>query len=499
VTENRAIEGMGLRRPAGLQASRRGQVSTGAIAGLLIVAAPSSAFASEAIDGRGLSLAWGLPFIGILASIALGPTMFPNVWHHHYGKISLSFAALTLGALAIGAGGGATLAAALHTMLLDYLPFVILIFALYTIAGGILIRGNIHGSPLANAGILLVGTLLASVVGTTGASMILIRPLIRANDNRRHNAHIVVFFIFLVSNIGGSLTPLGDPPLFVGFLRGVDFFWPTQHIAQETATVVVLVITLFVAIDAWIYRAEGVLRRDPTPDTPFLVIRGGRNFVLLAGVVGAILVSAAWRPGLGVTIHGVSVQLQNLARDGLMIGLALLSLLWTPSQYRKENGFTFEPVKEVAKIFAGIFIAIIPVLAMLSAREEGALAPLMRLVSDAQGGPDNAAYFWLTGALSSFLDNVPTYLVFFELAGGDAHVLMGYQPGQEAMAGTLAAISSGAVFMGAMSYVGNAPNFMVYAVAKEMGVRMPSFLGYMAWSCAILLPIFTVITYLFFT
>jgi Na+/H+ antiporter NhaD/arsenite permease-like protein len=498
VTANRAIEGMELRRLPGLPGTRLCRASILAAAAFLIAITPDTALAAEAIDGRALSLAWVLPFIGILASIALGPTVFPTVWHHHYGKISLFWAALTLGALAIGSGSGPALTAALEAMLHHYLPFVVLIFALYTIAGGILIQGNIHGGPLANAVLLLVGTLLASVVGTTGASMILIRPLIRANDNRRHNAHVVVFFIFLVSNIGGSLTPLGDPPLFVGFLRGVDFFWPTQHIAGETATAVALVIAVFVLVDSWTYRSEGVPKRDPTPDTPFLVIRGGANFVLLAGVVAAILASATWRPGIGVTIQGVRLELQNLARDVLMILLAAVSLLTTPSQYRKENGFTFEPVREVAKIFAGIFMAIVPVMAILSAREEGALAPLLRLVSDTQGAPNNAAYFWLTGALSSFLDNVPTYLVFFELAGGDAHVLMGHAPGQEAMAGTLAAISAGAVFMGAMSYVGNAPNFMVYAVAREMGVRMPSFFGYMAWSGAILLPIFIVITYLFF-
>jgi Na+/H+ antiporter NhaD/arsenite permease-like protein len=475
---------------------RRGAVAAAAVLGTVVAAGPAAA--AEAIDGAALTLPWGLPFVGLLASIALGPLAYPKFWHHHYGKISGAWALLTLGLLVLGFGPEAASTAALHALLIEYLPFVILLFALYTISGGVLIRGNIHGSPLSNAIVLAVGAAMASIVGTTGASMILIRPLIRANDNRRHNAHIVVFFIFLVSNIGGSLTPLGDPPLFVGFLKGVDFFWTLRNILPETLFVAGLTLAVFVTVDAFIYRREGVLPRDPTPDTPLLTVRGGINFVLLGAVIATILATAAWQPGILLDVHGVSVELRSIVRDAVLLVLALLSLALTKPGYRAENGFSWEPIAEVAKIFAGIFIAIIPVLAMLAAREAGPFGGLIRLVTGADGEPNSAAYFWLTGGLSSFLDNVPTYLVFFELAGGNAHRLMGYVEGHEAMAATLAAISSGAVFMGANTYIGNAPNFMVYALAKDMGVRMPSFFGYMLWSGAVLVPIFLLATVLFF-
>ena len=464
--------------------------------GLALVASPC--LAAAAIDGASLSLAWGIPFAGLLLSIALGPLLAHRIWHGHYGKIALAWTALTLAALGFAFGPAATMAAAAHAILLEYVPFIVLLFSLFTIAGGILVRGNIHGSPRNNALLLALGALLASFVGTTGASMILIRPMIRANDDRRHNAHVVIFFIFLVSNIGGALTPLGDPPLFVGFLRGVDFFWTTTHLLPETLFVAGLTLAAFFAIDAWLYHSEGVTRPDPTPPTKTIEIRGSINFILLAAVVGAILTSAAWRPGIGFVLLGVHLELQNLLRDLVLFGLAMLSLWWTPEALRVENGFDWEPIKEVAKIFAAIFLCIVPVLAMLSARDAGALAGLVALVTGPDGFPRNATYFWMTGALSSFLDNVPTYLVFFELAGGNAGELMGHVPGKEYLASTLAAISSGAVFMGANTYIGNAPNFMVYAIARGMGVRMPSFLGYMLWSGTILLPIFVLATLAFF-
>jgi Na+/H+ antiporter NhaD/arsenite permease-like protein len=474
---------------------RRGRAIALAVGGALL-AGPANA--AEGIDGASLGLAFGLPFAGLLLSIALGPLIAHRVWHWHYGKIALGWTVVTLTTLTMGFGPGPTLAAAAHAILLEYLPFIVLLFALFTIAGGILVRGNIKGSPRNNALLLLLGALLASLVGTTGASMILIRPVIRANDDRRHNAHVVVFFIFLVSNIGGSLTPLGDPPLFVGFLRGVDFFWTTTNLFYETLFVAGLTLAAFFAIDTWLYRREGVVRPDPTPSTRVVEVRGSLNFILLAGVVAAILASAAWRPGVHVSLLDVHLELQNVLRDLVLVGLALLSLWWTPKALRAENGFDWGPIKEVAKIFAAIFICIVPVLAMLAAREEGALAGLVASVTGPDGRPNEAAYFWMTGALSSFLDNVPTYLVFFEMAGGNARELMGYVAGKEYLASTLAAISSGAVFMGANTYIGNAPNFMVYAIARGMGVRMPSFFGYMLWSGAILLPVFVLATLVFF-
>ncbi|RWB18982.1 MAG: sodium:proton antiporter [Mesorhizobium sp.] len=460
-----------------------------------VVAFAQPAFAAEAheLPGAAMSLWWALPFAGLLLSIATGPLLFHHVWEHHYGKIAAAWAALVVVPLAVAFGIPAAGEAVLHTLLTEYMSFIILLFALYTISGGILLAGNIHGTPLTNAGLLLVGAILASLIGTTGASMILIRPILRANDNRPFNAHVVIFFIFLVSNIGGSLTPLGDPPLFVGFLRGVDFFWTTIHILPDTLFVGGLVLLIFLALDTILHRREAGMPKikDPTPDTK-VRLRGLANLPLLAGVIGAILLSASWKPGVSIPVLGVSLELQNLMRDAIILALAFLSLKVSYKSHREANGFTWGPIAEVAKLFAGIFICIVPVIAILRAGVDGALAPLVSLVTSADGQPNDLAYFWLTGALSSFLDNAPTYLVFFELAGGDARHLM------TDAASTLAAISAGAVFMGANTYIGNAPNFMVFAIARHRGFKMPGFFGYMAWSGLVLIPTFLIAGFLFF-
>lgn len=459
-----------------------------------MIAAPGAAFAAD-MDGASLGVLWALPFAGILLSIALGPLLFPHVWEHHYGKFAALWAVLTIVPLTVAMGAGVAVPALLHTVFTEYVPFIVLLLALFTCAGGILVRGNLHGSPVLNTGILALGTLLASVIGTTGASMVLIRPLLRANDERRHNVHVIVFFIFLVSNIGGSLTPLGDPPLFLGFLRGVDFFWTTIHILHDTAFAAGILLVLFFVVDTMLYRRDAEFRalRDPTPDTPSgISVHGLVNFALIGVVIAAILVSASWKPGIFLELPGVHLGLESILRDVVMVIVTLLSLWLTPKALRAENGFSWEPIREVAKLFAGIFIAMIPVLAMLRAGTSGIFAPLVSLVTGADGKPVDAAYFWLTGILSSFLDNAPTYLVFFELAGGDAKQLM------TAGATTLAAISAGAVFMGANSYIGNAPNFMVYAIARQGGVKMPTFFGYLLWSGGILLPLFAAMTFIFF-
>jgi Na+/H+ antiporter NhaD/arsenite permease-like protein len=455
-------------------------------AALLLV--PEAAFAAE-LDGRTLSLAWALPFAGILLSIALFPLLAPHVWEHHHGKIAALWSVLVLVPVALILGPSTALNALVHTALLEYVPFILLLLALFTVAGGILVRGNIHGAPVTNTVLLAIGTALASFIGTTGASMVMIRPVMRANDDRVHNVHVIVFFIFLVSNIGGSLTPLGDPPLFLGFLRGVDFFWTTTHLLPETLFASAILLALFFVIDAHLYRKEGRIKPDPTPDQP-VRITGGINFVLILIIIAAILMSATVDLGR-VTVLGTGIELANALRDLVMVAVTVVSLKFTPKDNRIENGFSWGPIEEVAKLFAGIFITIIPVLAILKAGSEGAFAPLVALVSNPDGSANNAAYFWLTGGLSSFLDNAPTYLVFFELAGGDPQRLM-----TEA-ALTLAAISAGAVFMGANSYIGNAPNFMVYAIARQGGVKMPSFFGYLVWSGLILIPTFLLVTLLF--
>ena len=375
-------------------------------------------------------------------------------------------------------------------MLAEYLSFIVLLFALYVVAGGILVTGNLRGTPLVNTAILALGTLIASVVGTTGAAMILVRPLIRANAGRLNNVHVIVFFIFLVANIGGALSPLGDPPLFVGFLHGVDFFWTMQHLWFETVLVAGVVLAIFVVIDVRHYRKDRLVTTvEETQPPTKLAVRGIINFLLIAAIVAAILASAAWRPDISFDVYGTRVELQNLMRDAVLLLIAILSLVLTPNEHREANDFTWEPIAEVAILFAGIFTCIIPVLAVLEAGKDGAFSWLLALVTARDGSPNDLAYFWLTGALSAFLDNAPTYLVFFELAGGDAQALMG------PLATTLAAISMGAVYMGAMTYIGNAPNFMIYAIATERGVKMPSFFGYMIWSTLVLLPVFAMLTF----
>jgi Na+/H+ antiporter NhaD/arsenite permease-like protein len=445
------------------------------------------------LDGAALTWHWALPFAGILLCIATGPVFFPHRWEHHHPKFAALFTVLVVVPLFLVFDPHVVASTLTHTVLLEYVPFILLLLALFTVAGGIYIEGNLHDSAFTNTVLLAVGALLASVVGTTGASMILIRPLIRANDDRYFNTHVVVFFIFLVSNIGGSLTPLGDPPLFLGFLRGVDFFWTTTHLFAETLVAGGLVLFVFMVIDIVLHHREGnfPVKADPTPDSP-LRLHGKINLVLLAVIIAAILISASWKPAVSFTLMGAELQLQDILRDLTFVAVTIASMQLTKPEHRVANGFSWGPITEVAVLFAGIFICIVPVMAMLQAGAHGAFAPLVALVSHADGSPNNLAYFWLTGGLSSFLDNAPTYLVFFELAGGDAKILM------TSGAMTLAAISAGAVFMGANSYIGNAPNFMVYAIARDAGVRMPSFFGYILWSAAILLPVFALIGWLFF-
>ena len=458
---------------------------------IALCALPGLAFAAD-LDGGSISMLWGVPFAGLLLSIALVPLFAPIFWHHHFGKVAAAWGLAFLVPFAVVFGPGVAGASFVHALLAEYIPFILLLTALFTVSGGIYIRGNLHGTPLLNTGILLVGGLLASFMGTTGASMLLIRPLIRANDNRPSCAHVVVFFIFIVSNIGGSLTPLGDPPLFLGFLKGVSFFWTVGHILPDTAFLMVTLLALFYVLDSYLYKKQGVTRADPTPDTTRFGFDGSFNFALLAVVVALVLMSGVWKPGIEFDIMGTHIGLPGLVRDVGLVVVTFVSLAITPKAVHDSNQFGWAPMQEVAKLFAGIFLTIIPVIAMLQAGVNGPFGAVVRAVTNADGTPNPAAYFWATGLLSSFLDNAPTYLVFFNTAGGDPVQLMG------PLASTLAAISAGAVFMGANTYIGNAPNLMVKAIAEDRGVNMPSFFGYMAWSFGILVPLFVVVTFLFF-
>jgi Na+/H+ antiporter NhaD/arsenite permease-like protein len=380
-----------------------------------------------------------------------------------------------------------------HALFAEYIPFIVLLTALYAVSGGIFIRGNLHGSPGLNTAILAIGAFLASFMGTTGASMLMIRPLIRANDNRKHVAHVVVFFIFIVSNAGGSLTPLGDPPLFLGFLKGVDFFWTLQHLFPQSLFLMGSLLVIFFVLDSWYYhKREEIQVNDPTPDSRQIGFDGKVNFVLLAGVVALVLMSGLWKSDVAFDVAGTEVGLPGLVRDAGLLLIILISLKLTPSQVHADNQFGWGPMQEVAKLFAGIFLTIIPVIAMLKAGVNGPFGAVVSAVTNPDGSPNVMMYFWITGLLSSFLDNAPTYLVFFNTAGGDAQILM------TTLAPTLAAISAGAVFMGANSYIGNAPNLMVKAIAEDRGIKMPSFFGYMVWSMCVLIPLFIVMTFIWF-
>ena len=435
---------------------------------------------------------WGLPFAGLLLSIALWPLIAPHFWRRHSGKIAVFWALAFLLPCAAVFGIGVAGHALADVLLTEYLPFILLLTALYTVGGGIYVRGNLRGSPMLNCGLLLTGALLASIMGTTGASMLLIRPLIRANDNRRRAAHVIVFFIFIVGNIGGALTPLGDPPLFLGFLHGVTFFWVLQHLLAQTALLVAVLLVVFYFLDRYYFRKDGVTEPDPTPDTHGFGLEGGINFGLIAAVVGLVLASGVWRSGVAFHVAGVTLSLPDIVRDAGLVAVTLISLAVTPRPVRRKNRFGWAPMQEVAQLFAAIFLAIIPVVAMLQAGRAGPLGVVSRAVTGADGAPIPALYFWVTGVLSSFLDNAPAYLVFFNAASGDAGHLMAAFPA------TLTAISAGAVFMGANTYIGNAPNLMVKAIAQHQGIAMPGFLGYMVWSGTVLMPLFVVLTAVFY-
>jgi Na+/H+ antiporter NhaD/arsenite permease-like protein len=452
--------------------------------------------------GSHLPLTSCLPFAGMLLSIALWPLIAPEFWHHHFGKIS-AFWSLCLAVPFVIIFKGTAVYEIIHIMLADYVPFIILLWSLYTVSGGILLRGTLTGTPMINVVMLLIGTILASWMGTTGAAMLLIRPFLRANKNRKNRTFMVVFFIFLVANVGGSLTPLGDPPLFLGFLHGVRFFW-TFNIAPHMVCMVILLIIIYYAMDKYYYikemrqiaAVEGSGTASGDQSRVPLALEGVHNFLFLAGIVGAVLMSGMVDWG-DVNTLGVHRGLQDWVRDVILVILGILSLVTTTAKIRQDNEFTWFPIQEVAYLFIGIFVTMIPCLLILKAGAEGALAFLIKGVSQP------AHYFWITGALSSFLDNAPTYLTFFNTALGsffaglsepEAVVLL-----MSDKAIYLKAISSGAVFFGACSYIGNAPNFMVRAISEEAGTPMPSFFGYiLKYSLVFLVPSFIVITWIFY-
>jgi Na+/H+ antiporter NhaD/arsenite permease-like protein len=403
---------------------------------------------------------WVLPFAAMLLGIAVLPLAAPRFWESNLRK--LAFSAL-LGLPVLG------LYLARHPQALghvaaDYVSFMVLLGSLYVISGGVLVDGDLRATPRVNAAFLALGSLLASFVGTTGASMLLIRPLLRTNGERRHVTHTVVFFIFLVSNVGGCLTPLGDPPLFLGYLQGVPFAWTLRLAPAWLVTTAVLLAVYFLWDRRAYARESPEARREDRLEVRPLGVAGKENLVLLAGIVAAAaFLHAPWR-------------------EAAMVALAAVSMARTRGELRQANHFSFHPILEVAAVFAGIFLTMIPAL------------DLLRAQGQALGVREPWQFFWATGLLSSFLDNAPTYLTFLALAQGQNLPAEVVGVSHE----VLIAISLGAVFMGANTYIGNGPNFMVRAIAESRGVKMPSFAGYMAYSAAVLLPVFVLITIVFF-
>ncbi len=469
---------------------------------LFVLSCSGIAFGSEEHSiGETLPVYSIIPFVGMLLSIAIIPLVKGHWWEEHKWKVSLFWSLTFIIPFAVGYSTKTAIVHFLEVVLLDYLPFIVLLFGLFVVAGGIILRGTLVGSPKVNLILLLIGTLLASWIGTTGASMVLIRPVIRANAWRSKKAHVIIFFIFLVSNIGGCLTPVGDPPLFLGFLRGVPFFW-TMHLLPMMIFNTVILLLLFFVMDKKLYNKEISVGNIP-PDAHDqnmakepLRVEGVHNLIFLAMIIGAVILSGilAGVPSFADQATGelyglhifdeVSMPYTYIIQMAIILIAALLSNKTTNQIIRKDNNFTYDAIIEVATLFIGIFITMIPALAILNAK-------------GASLGLDSPwQFFWATGALSSFLDNAPTYLVFMTTAGSMN------LPGLATMVGSIApelliAVSAGAVFMGANTYIGNAPNFMVKSIAEFESIKMPSFFGYMGWSLAILVPLFVLDTFIF--
>jgi len=434
------------------------------------------------------SLAWGLPFLGLLLTLAIAPLTAPRLWHAHYGKFVAVWALAFIAPDVAAEGAGASFTRLLDMALNTYVPFVLLLGALFVITGGVRIRGTPHGSPGVNTGLLALGTVAASLIGTPGASLLMLRPLVRANRHRAHAAHVYVFFIFLACNVGGALTPLGNPPLFIGYLRGVPFFWPVQHLWAPTLLLSAVLLAIFYVIDRYRNRrtAPAVL-----PELETLGIDGGINLLLLLGAALTMMLRTYYPVPGAVTVSGVTWSFNDIIADGLFVVLALLSLKLTKPVTRQENDFVWTPITEVAILFAAVFVTLVPLDAIARSGTAGPAAPLLTHMF-AGGTPNNTLFYLLPGSLSSVLDNVPAYLVFFGLAGGSAGLLTGK------LALTLAAISAGASYFGALTYIGNAPNLMVKSVVESYGVKMPNFIAYIGWSAMCLLPPLLLTGWLFF-
>ena len=452
---------------------------------------------NELLTGGALPLLC-IPFAGLLLCIAVMPLVAAHWWEEHQPVVVALWSVLFAVPFAGVFGLSHTLETVLECMVNDYLTFIVLLFGLFCVAGNITMEGDLAGSPRVNVLLLAVGTLLSSLIGTTGASMLMVRPVIKMNAWRRNRAHIMVFFIFLISNIGGCLTPIGDPPLLMGFSRGVPFFWSLGLFPVMVFNMVVL-LSVFYRIDRRMYCRDIAKGLKPDIRKPGTEIRleGLHNLVFLGMIVGAVILSGTL-PGMelfqdgaghvrGIPVYGeVVLGYPSLIEIAVILAAAFLSFKTTDAGIRRKNHFTWGAIREVAVLFVGIFITMQPALMLL------------KTMGASLGLTQPFQMFWATGLLSSFLDNTPTYLVFLTTAGA-----MGFGEGIATALGTvpvrmLMAISCGAVFMGANTYIGNAPNFMVKSISDENGIRMPSFFGYFGWSLRILFPVFLLDMVIFF-
>ncbi len=434
------------------------------------------------------TISLAIPFIGVLLSIALFPLFASSFWHRFEKLVLLFWGAAGLIVMWNLFPMPVLIHSLTHTMWSEYIPFIAVLFALFTIAGGIHLDLSIKNTSLNNVFFLIVASFFASFIGTTGASILFIRPLLRINENRLYKTHTVIFFIFMVSNAAGCLTPLGDPPLFMGYLLGVPFLWPLQNLWKPFLGVFSMLLFIYWIIDCYFMKKElssSVIDINASLCSS-VRIDGKRNMILLLVLIVTLLITPFLPIAEITAFGGVSITVADCLRLGVMVFLGWLSYVITPSGIHRKQHFNFTPVYEVARIFLCIFITLIPLNHVLSG-DKNVFASLLTMN---MGVSPQCLYFWLSGIFSGFLDNTPTYLVFFKLAGGNIAELTTVQKP------ILIAISLGSVLMGALTYIGNAPNFMVLSIANQHKIKMPSFLGYMVWSFIILIPIFLVMSYL---
>ncbi|MBW4092381.1 MAG: sodium:proton antiporter [Proteobacteria bacterium] len=458
------------------------QPSTGAVSSGQVSVVHVPAAAGVLAAGPAPGLVWALPFLGLLLSFALLPMLLPRWWHRRQTWVTLGWSLALLLPQAAIAGPAATAAAAWQDILGSYLPFVTLLLALYAAGGGVLVRGGFRGTPGGNTALMAVGTVAAGIMGTIGAAMVLIHPLLRANAHRQRKLHLVLVFIVLVANAGGALSPLG-PPLYLGFLRGVPFFWPLLRLGPAVALMSGLVLGGFWLLDRRLARAEPL----PAPPRERFRLRGAGNLVLILLVAVTVFAEGMFDAGT-LRLAGATIPLARFAAIGVCIAVTALSAATTPGAVHEGNDFSWAPMAEVAWFFLALFLTMAPVLRMLAAGPAGPFAPVLALATDPAGQPRPAVLFWLTGALSAVLDNAPSYLMAWGLGGVRPAALAG------GSGRALAAISGGATLFGGLTYLGNAPNLMVRAIAAHRGVRMPGFLTYAACASAVVLPLLLLLT-----